>query len=114
MNEEGSITMSEFKTVIEGFQSDIKKLAEATQFGFETMNAEFRYVKADIRELKEKVDRLDVKTDQLSTKSDSHAEQIALLHEDVTDIKNSLKLKVDREEFAKLEMRVTKLENKVA
>ncbi len=107
MNEEGSITMSEFKTVIESFQSDIKKLAEGMQHGFEVVNAELSYVKADIRELKEKTDRVEVKID-------SHTEQIARLQEDVTDIKNSLKLKADREEFAKLEMRVTKLENKVA
>jgi hypothetical protein len=99
--------MTQFKTVVESFQSDIKRLAEAMQLGFETMNAEFRYVKADIRELKDKTDRLEVK-------ADAHTGQFARLQEDVTEIKNSLKLKVDREEFGKLEMRVTKLENKVA
>jgi len=107
MREKQVITMSEFKTVVENFQSDIKKLAEAMQYGFETVNAELRYVKADIRELKDK-------TDRIGTKTDVHTGQLAQLQEDVTDIKNSFKLKVDRDEFAKLEMRVTKLENKVA
>ena len=38
--------------------------------------------------------------------------QVALLHEGQTEIKNSLKQKVDRDEFAALEMRVARLENK--
>ena len=99
--------MTQFEAIAEGFKSDLKKLAEAIQHGFDTLSAELRYVKADIRELKDKTDRLGIKTD-------IHTGQLAQVQEDVTDIKNSLKLKVDREEFGKLEMRVTKLENKVA
>jgi hypothetical protein len=45
---------------------------------------------------------------------DSHSKQIALLHEGQTGIKNSLKQKPTQDDFSKLEMRVAKLENKVA
>ncbi len=114
MDEEGMITMTQLKTILEDFKSDIKRVTEVVQHGFA----------------------------KLETKSDSHAEQIALLiegqtmhsmrfeenakqfaqvHEELAhvrvelaDIKETLKPKADREELAALETRVTKLEHKVA
>lgn len=80
------ITLNEFKVVIEDIKTDIRKVTEV-------MQAEFKIVKSDIRTIKE---------------------QIALLHEGQTEIKNNLKQKVDRDEFARLEMRVAKLENRAA
>ena len=41
-------------------------------------------------------------------------EQIGFLHEGQTEMKNLLKQKADQADFAGLEMRVTRLENKVA
>lgn len=80
------IPLNEFKVVIEDIKTDIHKVVEV-------MQAEFKIVKSDIRSMKE---------------------QIALLHEGQTEIKNLLKQKVDRDEFARLEMRVAKLENRAA
>ena len=61
--------------------------------GFEKVDARFTKVEADIYSLKE---------------------QVALLHEGQTEIKNELKQKVGQAEFGRLEMRVAKLENKAA
>ncbi len=86
MTEEGKITMSEFKTVVENFTSQVQKVAEGVMHLSDKLDSEFASVK----------------------------EQIALLHEGQTEIKIGLKQKIDRDEFSSLERRVTKLENKVA
>jgi hypothetical protein len=80
------ITMSEFKTVVESFRSDMKKLTEVVNHRFDKVENKIRTMK----------------------------EQISLLHEGQAEIKNELKQKVDRNEFGKLEIRVARLESKVA
>ena len=82
-------------------------MMEVIQLHHFEFQAEFKIVKCDIRGLKDDVSVL--KSDVGSLK-----EQVAFLHEGQTEIKNSLKLKVDRDEFFGLEMRVARLENKVA
>ncbi len=80
------ITVLEFKVIEEHIRTDIKKMTEG-------MNHRFDKIEGGISSLKE---------------------QVALLHEGQTEIKYSLKQKIDREEFARLEMRVTRLENRTA
>lgn len=104
MTEERGISMNEFKTVVESFRSDIKKVVEV-------MNHRFDKVENDIHGLKSDVQVL---------KSDMHIvkEEIALLHEGQTEIKaelrTSLKDKVTYGDFNKLEKRVARLERKSA
>ncbi len=86
MTEEGKITMTEFKTVVERFEENQKKIVEV-------MNHRFDRVEADIQIIKH---------------------EVALLHEGQTEIKHELRRKADAEDLAKLDMRVTRLENKVA
>lgn len=93
MSEKKVISMSEFKTVIEGFRSDIKKMSEVMMHEFQVGREDRGAMKGQMESVKE---------------------QIALLHEGQTTIKSELKEKVAREEFSQLEMRVAKLENKVA
>lgn len=93
MSGEPVISMNEFKTVVESFQSDLKKVSEAIQSVQSKMNDGFQYMHEQFGSLKE---------------------QVALLHEGQTEIKNDLKQKVDRDEFGRLELRVARLENKAA
>lgn len=90
MTEERGISMSEFKTVVEFFRSDLKKVVEV-------MNHRFDKVETDIRTVKQ---------------------EIALLHEGQTEIKadlrTSLKERVTYQDFNKLEKRVSRLERKTA
>jgi cell division protein FtsB len=100
MTEKKVITLSEFKTVIEEVKSDIKKVVDVVQYNHSQNQSEFQAVRKEIG--------------YLTRKTDSLTAQVALLHEGQTEIKNTLKQKVDREEFASLEMRVARLENKAA
>jgi methyl-accepting chemotaxis protein len=93
MAEKKVMTLSEFKTVVESFQSDLKKMSEAIQSVQSKVDHGFQYMHEQFTSVKE---------------------QVALLHEGQTEIKNELKQKVSRDEFSRLELRVAKLENKAA
>ncbi len=97
MSEEGKITMNEFKMVVERFEENQKKIVEVVNYRF---------------------DKLESRQDKTEAKTDSMMEQIALLHEGQTEIKaelrSGLKDRVTYSDFAKLEKRVVRLENKVA
>ncbi len=114
MTEEGRITMTEFKTVVEGFRSDIKKVVEAMNHGFEKVGKEMQSTRKDIQGLKSdnQVLKIDVKT--LKTDMHSVKEQIGLLLEGQTEIRAGLKERVTIRDFAKLDKRVTRLEKKIA
>ena len=83
---EERITMSEFKTVVADFKSDLRKLSEFMMHFNEKVDRGFR----------------------------SQGEQIALVLEGQTEIKQKLAQKVDRDEFNRLEKRVVRLETKAA
>ena len=93
MTEEKVITLSEFKTVIDEVNSNIKKVVEVMQFNFKKVDGRFDKIEADIQSVKQ---------------------QIGLLHEGQTEIKSELRQKADRSELAKLEKRLARLEHKVA
>ncbi len=107
MTEKKVITLSELKTVMEEVATNYKKIIEVVQHNHSETQAEFQIIKGDIRSLKEQAGVLTVDVHGLKG-------QVALLHEGQTEIKNSLKQKVGRDEFAALEMRVARLENKAA
>ncbi len=108
------ITMSEFKTVVESFRSDMKKLTEVVNHRFDKVENKIRTMKEQLGVVT--MDTTVLKTDVGTLKTDmsSVKEQISLLHEGQAEIKNELKQKVDRNEFGKLEIRVARLESKVA
>ena len=88
MREEGRITMSEFKTVVERFEANQKKILEV-------MDHRFDRLQKDVHSMKH---------------------EIALLHEGQTEIKaelrTGLKDRVTYQDFNKLEKRVARLEMK--
>jgi predicted nucleic acid-binding Zn-ribbon protein len=104
MAEEWGITMSEFKTVVESFRSDLKKVVEVINHRFDKMENEISGLKGDASSLK---------TDMRTVK-----QEIAFLHEGQTEIKaelrTSLKERVTYQDFNNLEKRVSRLERKTA
>lgn len=128
MSEEPKITMNEFRTIVEEFRSEQKKLAEYVLHidkkmndGFEKMEKRFDHVdrrfdivNAEISSLKTDVSILKTDVSALKTNMDSLQERVDVLHEGQTEIKDSLKQKIGREEFDGLEKRVARVENKVA
>ena len=100
MTEEKVITLSEFKTVIDEVNSNIKKVVEVMQFNFGKVNG--------------RLDTMDGRFDRVEADIHSIKHQIGLLHEGQTEIKSELKQKADRSELAKLEKRLARLERKVA
>jgi chromosome segregation ATPase len=125
MTDERSISMNQFQTVVEEFQSNLSKVVDGILGLNEKMDAEFKLVKHQIGDLQEQVFELRHDTNQLKEgmaelrnelrhETGQLKEQIGLLHEGQTEIKLSLQTKTDREELANLERRVTRLENKVA
>lgn len=121
MSEEQGISMSEFKMVVESFQSDLKKVSEVIQHNHTQVQGDLRVLKTDVASLKtdvgylkSEVGSLKNQVGYLTDQVGSIKEQIGILHEGQTEIKQSLKQHVTRDEFDKLEMRMTKLENKVA
>ena len=78
--------MSEFKTIVEQFKDNQKKLAEVMLHEFDTAKQERNSLK----------------------------EQVALLHEGQTAIRSELRLKPNFEVIEEIEKRLTRLENKVA
>lgn len=103
MADERSISMSEFKTVVEGFQSGLQKITEIV---LDT--------RADVQVLKAKLNT--VESDLSLVKLDLHSvkKQVAYLHEGQTEIKNLLKQKANQSDLAKLKKQVADLKNKVA
>ncbi|MCD4812165.1 hypothetical protein K8S19_00510 [bacterium] len=71
MAEEGMITMNEFKTVVERFEDNQKKIIEV---------------------ITHKFDNLETRMTRQENKSDSMMEQIAILHEGQTEMKAELKI----------------------
>lgn len=92
-NEEGHITMNEFRTVVESFRSDMKKIVEVMNHRFDTVDHRFDTLTQEIKTVK------------------TH---VGLMHEDLTEIKADLKAKVPYDEFNRLEKRVARLERKSA
>jgi hypothetical protein len=103
MPEEPKITMTEFKTVIEGIHSEIKRVSEVMLHNFGQVDTKLQ-----------KLDRIEGRLEKVEINVLAIREQVALLHEGQTEIKNELSQKVGRDEFGKLEVRVAKLESKVA
>jgi chromosome segregation ATPase len=114
MDEEGKITMTQFKTVVENFNSKLQSVVEVVQHGFAKLEAKIDSHSEQIAILVEGQTSLKWQVDSLVKGQTEHSRQIALLHEGQTEIKDLLKSKADREEFNGLEARVVKLENKVA
>lgn len=95
MPEEPIITMTEFRTVVEEFKSEQKRMSEYLLHLDQKMNNGF----SKITEEFQGVDRRFI---EVGAGIHSLNEQIGLLHEGQTEIKLSLKQKVDRDEFAGL------------
>jgi hypothetical protein len=128
MEEEGKITMTEFKTVVEGFHSEIKKIIEVMQHRFGVVDTKLEIVGKRLDKhdtqfvlIQQKFDKIDRRFDQVDQtmgdmQTDIHSikEQGKLLHEGHVEIKAELKRKVSEDEFEKLEKRVARLESKVA
>ena len=100
MTEEGKITMSEFKTVVERFEENQKKIVEVMQHGFEVARDDRNTIKQQIQ--------------SMGTKISVIQEQVGLLHEGQTSIRTELRQKPSLDVIGELERRVTRLENKVA
>ena len=89
MTEEGKITMSEFKTVVERFEDNQKKIIEVMNHRFDTVYTDMHARKEDVSSLKE---------------------EVALLHEGQTAIRADLRRKVSYDDFEMLEKRVARIE----
>ncbi|MCK5240965.1 hypothetical protein KAR34_00815 [bacterium] len=121
MKEKKVITLSEFKTVVEDIKSDIKRVTEVMLHEFGVAKEERTVLKEQmgiltvaVNVLKTDVSTLKTDVSILKTDVSTLKEQSVLLHEGQTEIKNELKQKVGRDEFAKLEVRVARLESKAA
>ncbi|MCK5240839.1 hypothetical protein KAR34_00170 [bacterium] len=89
MTEEGKITMSEFKTVVERFEDNQKKIIEVMNHRFDKVETDMHAIKEDVSSLKE---------------------EVALLHEGQTAIRADLRRKVSYDDFEMLEKRVARIE----
>jgi chromosome segregation ATPase len=121
MTEEGMISLNEFKTALEDVRSDIKKVVEVMNHRFDQVDARFAKVDERFDRMDGRIDRVNGRMDKTDSRLDrmegsiqSLRQEVALLHEGQTEIKHELRRKADAEDLAKLEMRVTRLENKVA
>lgn len=142
MTDERGISMSEFKTVVESFQSDLKKVTEVMVYRFDRVDERMDRMDGRMNRMEGRMDQIDghmnrmegrmdktegslhaikehtgiltIEVHEIKTEVLSLKDQVSLLHEGQTEIKNDLKIKVERGEFAKLETRVANLENKVA
>lgn len=121
MTDEGKITMSEFKTVVERFEENQKKIVEVMQHEFGKINERFekvdqRFEKVDqkFEKVDQRFNKIDQRFDKIENKITSLNEQVALLHEGQTAIRMELRQKPSLDMIEDLERRVTRLENKVA
>lgn len=93
MTEEGRITMSEFKTVVERFEDNQQKIVEVMNYRFDKVDNELKTVNSKINTLNQ---------------------EVALLHEGQTAIRADLRRKVSYDDFEMLEKRVARIETKIA
>jgi chromosome segregation ATPase len=135
MSEERGITMSEFKTVVESFRTDMKKVTEVVQHGFARVDERFDKVEGRMDRLENRMDRMQGQMNQMQGqvnqvqvqlnqvhervnridgRLESVYEQTGLLLEGQTEMKHELKNKVSYDEFNKLEKRVVRLERRHA
>jgi predicted nucleic acid-binding Zn-ribbon protein len=114
MKEEKVITLPEFKMVVESIRSDIKKMSEGLNHRLDKMDARQDKTDGSLSAIKEHTGVLTIEIHEIKEELRSLKKQGSLLHEGQTEIKNDSKTKIERGEFAKLEKRVAKLENKVA
>ncbi len=118
MSEEGKITVSEFKIVVESFEENQKKIVEVINYRFDKVDGRLVNVEGRLDKVENRLGTMEIKQNRFEVKTDSMMEQIALLHEGQTEIKaelrSGLKDRVTYSDFAKLEKRVVRLENKVA
>jgi hypothetical protein len=107
MTYEGKITMSEFKTVVERFEENQKKVIEVMNHRFDQVDERFNVVDKEIKVMKH---------DVIGLKDGVHSlkQEVALLHEGQTAIRADLRRKVSYDDFEMLEKRVARLECKVA
>ena len=107
MTEEGKITMSEFKTVVERFEENQKKIVDVMQHEFGKIQHQFGDVQHQFGTVQHALGTMNGKIGNLQ-------EQVALLHEGQTAIRTELRQKPSFDVIEELERRVTRLENKVA
>ena len=94
----------------EKFQDEVKTVAEQYGSMKNKLDATFELV----GEIKEDAEMMKIELKQHSEILKQHSESLEIIKLDVGFIKNSLKKKVDLEEFEALEKRVTILESKLA
>jgi len=128
MDPERGISMNEFKTVVEAFRSDMKKMGEVITHRFDRLEGRMDGLEGKMGKLQGRMDglegkigKLDSRMVKVETKVDGLTEQVGLLTEQVgllmegqVEIKAALEDKVSRQEFAKLEKRVVRLERRTA
>lgn len=81
--EKRGITMGEFKTVVEDFKSDIKKVVEVVNYRFDQQD--------------KRIDKLGNRMDVQEKRSLTMMEQIALSHEGQTGIKAELRTELKKQ-----------------
>ena len=99
---------------MENLRGDIKKMSEGLNHRLDKMDTRQEKTDATLHGIKEHVGALTIEVHEMKTEIFSLKKQVSLLNEGQTEIKNEFKNKVERGEFAKLEKRVVKSENKVA
>lgn len=121
MTEEGKITMTEFKTVVERFEENQKKIVEVVNHRFDRVEADIQILKHEVALLHEgqteiKAQFAEMRVEQGTIKGQVVALQKGqeLLLKGQSEIKAELRHKADTKDLAKLDKRVTRLENKVA
>jgi regulator of replication initiation timing len=132
MKEERGISMNEFKTVVESFRSDMKKMSEVMMHNFSSIREKMGSMAEEIGSMKEEMGSMKVQTGSMKVQVGSMAvqvgsmevqigsvkEQVGLLHEGQTEIKSELRAgwkdKVGYTDFERLEKRVARLEKKIA
>jgi len=111
MADEKVITLREFKVVMEGVDSKLRKIVEVMDFRFGKIDERFGKIDEQFGKIDEKFNKIDERFDVLE-------EQIGLLHEGQTEIRAELRAglkdKVSYSDFTKLEKRVARLEHKSA
>jgi len=99
--------MNEFKTVVESFRSEIRKVAEVTSHVFEK-----------VQSMDGRMGKIEGRMDRMEGDLHGLKEQVGLLMEGQTELKAEiragLKDRVTYQDFEKLEKRVTRLERKTA
>jgi uncharacterized phage infection (PIP) family protein YhgE len=128
MSDKKVITLNEFKTVIEGVNSNIKKLSEVMVHNFSVVKEQIAVLqegqtelrsgqavlRKDVTSLQEGQNALRKDVTSLQEGQNALRKDVKELQEGQVEIKNMLSQKVDRSEFTRLEKRVIRLEHKIA